>query len=98
MNELAKQSKLPQTLEKCRTMMKEGKLFGEAVDFMMSIFEGTPSDGILTKLSILALVEWKNDSEKLKTAFPIFIAIGTNEAIQCMMMFQERLNELKAQK
>lgn len=98
MNDLAKQSKLPQTLERCRKLMREGKLFGDSVNLMMSIFEGTPSEGILTKLAVLALVEWKDDAEKLKTAFPIFIAMGTNESLQCMMMFQKRIDELKSLK
>ena len=93
----AAKSKVPVTLDACRTIFREGKLFGDAVKKMNDIYQGAPVEGILTKITILALVEWKDDIDKLKSAFSLFIAIGTKEALQCMMMFQKRIREIESQ-
>ena len=97
LSQYAAKSKVPLTLDACRTIFKEGNLFGEAVKKMNEIYQGAPAEGILTKITILALVEWKNDPDKLKSAFSVFIAIGTKEALQCMMMFQNRIKEIESQ-
>jgi hypothetical protein len=92
---LAQESRVPKLLDECRKMFKEGKVFGDAVARMGEVFEGTPATGILTKITILALIEWKNEPEKLKMAFTVLIAVNTNEALKCILMIQRRLDELK---
>ena len=91
---LAQESRVPKLLDDCRTMFKEGKVFGDAVSKMKDVFEGTPETGILTKITILALIEWKNDPERLRMMFTVLVAVNTDEALKCILMVQRRLDEL----
>jgi len=89
--DVSKKNRLPKALEECRNMLNEGMPFGSVVERMNAIFKGSSSDGALSKISIMALAIWKEDLSKLQAAISVFSAIGTSEALECLVLFENYL-------
>lgn len=92
LTDVMKQARLPMALDRCRQLLKEGKPFGVVITEMRQIMEGTNTDGVLKQITAMATYFWKDDKAKLQLAINPLISIGTPEALECVMMFDNAIH------
>lgn len=92
LTDVMKQARLPMALDRCRNLLKEGKPFGVVITEMRQIMEGTNTDGVLKQITAMATYFWKDDKAKLQLAINPLISIGTPEALECVMMFDNAIH------
>ena len=90
--DVIKNARLPTVLDHCRSLLIEGKPFGFVISEMKQIMAGANTDGVLKLLATMAIVIWKKDRSKLEPAITPLLAVGTKEALECIMMFNEIIN------
>lgn len=90
---LVRDARMPQVLGECRKMLENGEVFGNVVQRMQKLMEGTDKEGVLRRIAVLAAVIWKEDKDKLEAALQTLITIGTREALDCLMLFDEALQQ-----
>lgn len=90
--DVMKEARLPIALDRCRVLLKEGKPFGVVITEMRQIMEGTNTDGVLKQITAMATHFWKDDKAKLQLAINPLISIGTIEALECVMMFDNAIH------
>ncbi|OHT06371.1 hypothetical protein TRFO_05561 [Tritrichomonas foetus] len=91
--DIMKDARLPLVLDRCRSLLVENRPFAEVVKEMRKIMEGTSTEGILKKIAAMATVIWREDKTKIELAIPSLVSIGTKEALECIMMFDEVLKQ-----
>lgn len=84
-------NKISNVLGKCREMLVNGSAFGDIISEMRKMMKGLDTKGMIHKISILALVIWKDDPTKLSYAISTLATINTIEAFECAVMFEEAI-------
>ena len=78
-------------LEKSREMLIKGSTLGDVIAEMKRMMKGFDTKGMIKKISILAVVIWKDDPDKLSCAISTLATINTIEAFECAVMFEQAI-------
>lgn len=84
-------NRVANVLEKSREMLIKGSTLGDVIAEMKRMMKGFDTKGMIKKISILAVVIWKDDPDKLSCAISTLATINTIEAFECAVMFEQAI-------